>query len=43
MAFPVVFHWWFIGLCMATVLSVCNGERLWVCLLYLFTILLFQW
>ena len=25
MTFPVVFHWWFSGLCMATVSPVCNG------------------
>ena len=25
MTFPPVFHWWFSGLCMATVLRVCNG------------------
>ena len=43
MTFPVVFHWWFSKLCMATVLPVCNGGRLWVCLLYLSTILLFWW
>ena len=35
MTFPVVFHGWFSGLYMATVSLVCNGERLWVCLLYL--------
>ena len=35
MTFPVVFHWWISGLCMATVLPVCNGGRVWVCLLYL--------
>ena len=28
MTFPVVFYWWFSGLCMATVLPVCNRERL---------------
>ena len=28
MTFPVVFHQWFSGLCMVTVLPVCNGERL---------------
>ena len=43
MIFPVVFHWWFSGLCMATVSPVCNGGRLRVCLLYLSTILLFWW
>ena len=42
MTFPVVFHGWFIGLCMATVSAVCNGGRLWVYVLYLSTILLFQ-
>ena len=42
MTFLLVFHWWFSGLCMATVSPVCIGRRLWVCLLYLSTILLFQ-
>ena len=42
MTFLVVFHRWFSELCMATVLPVCN-EKLWVCLLYLSTILVFQW
>ena len=43
MTFPVVFRRWSSGLCMATVSLVCNGERLWVCLLYLCTILMFWW
>ena len=43
MTFPVVFHRWFSGFCMATVSPVCNGERLWLCLLYLSTILVFRW
>ena len=43
MTYPVVFHWWFSGLCMATVSPVCGRERLWVCLLYRSTILLFRW
>ena len=37
--FPVVFHWRLSGLWMVTVSPACNGHRLWVCLLYVSTIL----
>ena len=44
MIFPIVFHLWLCGLWIATMSPACNGERLWVYLLYLSTIFaLWKW